>query len=90
MMNGQGNSNSHPIDEIFSNLFNMRFSSGSNLDENSPFGQSFPFGQGSPFGQGTPFGQGFPFGQNIRIFHNGVPINIQGMNQKPGPIVKHY
>ena len=82
MMNGQGNSNSHPIDEIFSNLFNMRFSSGSNLDENSPFGQSFPFGQG------TPFGQGFPFGQNIRIFHNGVPINIQGLNQKPGPIVK--
>ena len=70
MMNGQ--SNSHPVDELFSNLFNMHFS------QESPFGQNSPFGQGSPFGDGS----------NIKIFHNGVPINIQGYNQKPGPIIK--
>jgi DnaJ-class molecular chaperone len=44
-------------------------------------GQS-PFG---PFGQGHPFGQG----QNIRVFHNGMPVNLninQQQNQKPQPV----
>jgi hypothetical protein len=42
-----------------------------------------PFGQ-MHFAQG-PFSQGLGQGQNIRIFHNGVPININ-QNQKPAPI----
>jgi DnaJ-class molecular chaperone len=41
------------------------------------------FGQ-SPFGQ--PFGQ-FGDSPNIRIFHNGMPINIKGL-EKPPPIMK--
>lgn len=41
-----------------------------------------------PFGQGFPFGQGQGQGQNIRIFHNGMPINItQNHNQKPQSIM---
>ena len=34
----------------------------------------------------SPFSQ---FGPNIRIFHNGVPVNMPEFGQKPTPIVKH-
>jgi DnaJ-class molecular chaperone len=50
---------------------------------------------GIPFGHMQSFGNernGFPFGGNIRIFHNGVPINPQGFSQgiqKPEPIIKN-
>jgi DnaJ-class molecular chaperone len=38
---------------------------------------------------GTPFGQGSPFeGPNIRIFKNGVPVNLSHSLQKPTPIIK--
>jgi DnaJ-class molecular chaperone len=50
------------------------------------FGINMNQGPFSPFGQGpqNPFGQG----QNIRIFHNGMPINInQNHNQKPQSIM---
>jgi len=44
---------------------------------------------GMNMGQGMPhfaqFGQGPPFGQNIRVFHNGMPVNLN-QNQKPQPI----
>jgi DnaJ-class molecular chaperone len=82
MMNGQSgfSSGMNPMDEIFSNLFGMPF-----VNQGNPFGQ----------GQGTPFvnvNQGTPFGGNIRIFHNGIPVNPQGFSQglqKPTPIIKN-
>jgi DnaJ-class molecular chaperone len=43
----------------------------------SMFGMPF----GVPFGNMHAFGQqGFGQGQNIRIFHNGIPVNMQGVN----------
>ena len=49
---------------------------------------------GMPFGHMQSFGggQGIPFGGNVRIFHNGVPVNPQGFVQglqKPTPIIKN-
>jgi len=46
----------------------------------------FPGMQGFPPGMQ---GQGFPpsFGQNVRIFHNGRPVNMAHQQQKPAPIV---
>jgi DnaJ-class molecular chaperone len=50
---------------------------------------------GIPFGHMQSFGHdqgGSPFGGNIRIFHNGVPINPHGFAQgiqKPTPIIKN-
>ena len=35
-------------------------------------------------GGGGPFGGG-----NIRIFHNGVPVNVQGFSPKPPPIIRN-
>ncbi len=49
---------------------------------------------GMPFGHMQSFGPGQvppPFAGNIRIFHNGVPVNAQGFAkaiQKPTPIIK--
>jgi len=47
---------------------------------------------GMPFTNMGSFGpgQGQPFGPGLRVFHNGVPVNIGGMGglQKPTPIVK--
>jgi DnaJ-class molecular chaperone len=64
----------------------------------SMFGMPF----GVPFGNMHTFGQqGFGQGHNVRIFHNGIPVNMQGVNvngvnmqsfvqglQKPTPIIK--
>jgi len=53
------------------------------------------FGGGIPFAHMQSFGHeqnNSPFGGNIRIFHNGVPINPQGFHQgmqKPAPIIKN-
>jgi DnaJ-class molecular chaperone len=88
-MMGQDNGNSNPVDELFSNLFGMQFGAGM-----PPF-----FGQGqNPFTQGqqafTQGQQAFtqnPFGPQIRVFHNGMPVNIGGFGQglqKPTPIIK--
>jgi len=56
---------------------------------NNLFGMSFgPGGHSMPFGSGGP---GMPFGgPHIRVFHNGMPININGFGgpQKPPPIIK--
>lgn len=77
----QGNpfgANMNQMDDILSGLFGINMNQG----PFSPFGQS----SANPFGQGpqNPFGQG----QNIRIFHNGMPINInQNHNQKPQSIM---
>jgi len=70
------------VDELFSSLFG-----------GMPFGHMNSFGQGSGISHmDTPFG-----GANVRIFHNGVPINVGGVGlgglnfglQKPTPIVKN-
>ena len=79
------------MDDILANLFG-----------GIPFGhmQSFNNENGGPFTNGPfangPFGAGGPFGGggNVRIFHNGVPVNVQGVNvqgfsQKPPPIIKN-
>ena len=75
--NNSGHSSSHhPMDDLLGSLFGV------------------PFGHMQSFGPGNM--QSFdpskmPFGSNIRIFHNGVPVNpqgfVQGM-QKPTPIIK--
>jgi DnaJ-class molecular chaperone len=56
-------------------------------------GMPMQFGHNVPFGGGrSPFDSGDAFGPNVRIFHNGIPINPQGFVQglqKPTPIIKH-
>ena len=42
-------------------------------------------GAGSPF---SMFG-GMPAGANIRVFHNGIPVNLAQGLQKPTPIIKN-
>jgi DnaJ-class molecular chaperone len=63
------------VDELFSNIF---------------FGQmQHPMShvnQGNPFAAMFPPGMFPPGAQNIRIFHNGMPVNM-GM-EKPAPIIK--
>jgi len=55
---------------------------------NNLFGMSF--GPGGP--AGMPFGpNGIPFSSpHIRVFHNGMPVNMSGFSvpQKPNPIIK--
>jgi DnaJ-class molecular chaperone len=71
-----GTPGQNPMEDLFANLFG-----------GIPFGHMQSFGPG----QGPPFGQGTPFGANVRIFHNGVPVNPQGFAQgiqKPTPIIK--
>jgi DnaJ-class molecular chaperone len=63
------------IDEIFSNLFGMHFGGGQ--PNGMPGGMAFHMG-------------GFPgMGPGVRIFRNGVPMNMQQQMQKPSPIIKH-
>jgi len=78
MMNGQGQ---HGGQGMNMNSMDEIFS---NLFDSNLFGM--------PFGPGVPFGPGAPFGGNIRVFHNGIPVNPQGFShglQKPTPIIKN-
>ena len=73
---------------------------GNPFGQGSPFthNQGMPFGHnqmddilaglfGLNMNQSSPFGHPFGQGQNIRVFHNGMPINItQQQNQKPQPV----
>ena len=43
---------------------------------------------GMPGMGGMPSMGGFPPGANIRIFRNGVPVNMQQAMEKPAPIIK--
>lgn len=71
------NNKNHP----FVNMMNMNEGPGmQHLDE--LFSNFF----GMPFGHMQSFGPGHP---NIRIFHNGVPVNNPHFMQKPTPIVKN-
>ena len=82
----------NPVEEMFTSMFGMPFG--------VPFGNMQGFGQ-QGFGQQGFGQQGFGQGQNIRIFHNGIPVNVNGVNvngvnmqsfaqglQKPTPIIK--
>jgi len=68
------------IDEIFSNLFGMHFGGGHpGMPGGMPGGMAFHMGGG-----------GFPqMPPGVRIFRNGVPVNMQQHMQKPSPIIKH-
>jgi DnaJ family protein B protein 4 len=47
---------------------------------------------GMQFGHMPSFGPGMQFAPNLRVYHNGVPINVQGFSQgmqKPTPIIKN-
>lgn len=85
------NSNTNP-EEFFANLFG-------GMGMGMGMGRGFPIGV-FPSGAGI-FNMGgnddFPFGgggghHNIRVFHNGIPVNIGGGNpmvfEKPSPILK--
>jgi DnaJ-class molecular chaperone len=70
----------NPMEDIFASFFS-----------GMPFGGMPSFGPGGPvsFGPGPGANQ---FTPNIRIFHNGVPVNAQGFAQgmqKPTPIIKN-
>lgn len=65
----------NPMDDILSNLFGFQMQGG----QQAPHG--FPMGFGI---NGFPMGG---FGPNVRVFHNGQPINIHQQNQKPPPIM---
>ena len=60
-----------------------------NLFGGIPFGhmQSFNNEHAGPFAN-SHFANG-PFTSNVRIFHNGVPVNVQGFSPKPPPIIKN-
>ena len=72
-INGPGGFNN--VDELFSNIFFSQMQHPmSHMNHGNPFAAMFPPGM-------------FPPGaQNIRIFHNGMPVNM-GM-EKPAPIIK--
>jgi DnaJ-class molecular chaperone len=84
-MMGSGGGGQNPMEDLFSNLFGMPgFGPGPGMAFGMP-----PFG-----GQNPQFsGQNTPFGPQIRVFHNGMPVNVgggvfgQGM-EKPTPIIK--
>jgi len=77
---GPPNMNFHhgPMDDIFNTFFGGGFPSG--------FPPGFPPGFQPGFPPEFPGMGGFPNNPNIRIFRNGVQVN---MNQKPQPIVKN-
>ena len=81
---GQNVMGQNVMDDLLANLFGFASMQGP--------GQGFP-GQGH--GQGLPPGfhmQGMPpafssgFGPNVRVFHNGRPVNM-AQQQKPAPII---
>lgn len=61
---------------------------GMNMDElfQNIFGMG-PEGMHGAFNNGPPGFHSAPFG-NVRVFHNGVPMNMNSALQKPSPIVK--
>jgi len=62
------------IDEIFSNLFGMQFGNG--IQHGMPPGMAFHMG-------GFP-----PMSPGVKVFRNGVQVNMQQQLQKPSPIIK--
>ena len=67
-------SQQNPMEDMLASLFG-----------GMPFSHMQTFGQGIN-GQGINIGG--PFGPNIRVFHNGIPMNPNGF-QKPTPIIKN-
>jgi DnaJ-class molecular chaperone len=76
MMNGNSNSNSNSAPNPMEDIFANLF--------------GIPFAHMN--NQNTQFSQGASFGPNVRIFHNGMPVNLQGFSQtiqKPTPIIQN-
>lgn len=77
MMSQQGNvATSASVDELFSTLFGMPFFTGGVPQQQQQQHHAF-------------FGPSFAhqgFGPNIRVFHNGMPVNLGNQMQKPPPI----
>ena len=74
------------IDELFANLF---FGGMSPNGMHHPNGNMSNMGMGmGGMGMGMPFGNFFPPGANVKIFRNGVPVNVQQALEKPTPIIK--
>lgn len=68
------------VDDLFASFF------GGGMPGGFPPGFPPGFPTGFPPGFPNEFGGGFQSGPNIRIFRNGVQVNV---SQKPQPIVKH-
>ena len=77
-MDGMGSHQFNNIDELFSNLF---FGG-----QNNGFFGGLSSGMGGMPGMGGVPGMGGP---NIRIFRNGVPVNMGMGMEKPAPIIKN-
>ena len=83
-MNMNMGSGTNPVDDLLASLFGMPFM-GMNMNTN--------MGPGLGLGQGL--GPEFQFGPNIKVFHNGRPVQSHhgfsqpGFYQKPEPIVKN-
>jgi len=79
------------IDELFSSLFGMSFGGGHPMGGMGGMGQGHPMGGmgGHPMSHMSmgPMGMGMG-GPNIRIFRNGMPVNMNQQMQKPTPIIQ--
>ena len=78
MGQGQNGMGQNAMDDLLANLFGFP-------------GMGFPMqGQGFPPGfhmQGMPPAFSSGFGPNVRVFHNGRPVNMTHQIQKPAPII---
>jgi DnaJ family protein A protein 2 len=87
----QGGNN--PMDDILSSLFGFPMQGMPGMGGHQMGGhqmgghQMGHMGFGFPMNMGGIHMGGGGFGPNVRVFHNGQPINIQQQIQKPPPIV---
>ena len=85
-MNGMGQGQ-NAMDELLSSLFGFPLP-GQVHSQGQGFhmqGQGFP-GAGFHM-QGMPQAFSSGFGPNVRVFHNGRPVNMPHLQQKPAPII---
>lgn len=77
-------SRNNPFSNIRHNMGSMN-----SVDElfSNLFGMPFGPSQGTPF---NPFGQSSNhFGPQVRVFHNGIPVNMNQQKPRPIPIMKN-
>jgi DnaJ-class molecular chaperone len=75
------------IDELFSSLFGMSFGGGHPMGGMGGHHMSHPMGGMGGMNMG-PIGMMGMGGPNIRIFRNGIPVNMNQQLQKPTPIIQ--
>ena len=88
-----GGSGDSGIDELFANLFFGGMSPNAMHNQNGNMGNMGNMANmgnipNMGMGMGFPFGNFFPPGANVKIFRNGVPVNVQKALEKPTPIIK--